>query len=370
MRVSENIENLVPYKPGKSIAATKKEYGLDKVYKMASNESPLGPSQKVQEAIQNEISNLHRYPDPNCTELKELIAQVQGILPEQIVVGNGSNELIDLLIRVFCQKDEKILTSAGTFIAYKICSVAADVKVEEVPLNSELQFDIPALCEKAQSDEFKLIFVANPNNPTGTYVPESDIVQLLEATKNMKNTLVILDEAYNDFVRADDFPDSQKLFQKYNHLVVLKTLSKVFAIAGLRLGYVLAREDVCSYLNRVRNPFNVNSLAQVAAVAALQDKDYLQRAQEVNWKGLDYFYTELKKEGVTYWPSQANFVLIDTGLDSMLVFEQLLKQGVITRPLKAYHLPTHLRVSVGNDFENIATMQTLRKVLNELSCDN
>ncbi len=370
MKVSKDIEQLIPYKPGKSIATTKKEYGLTEVYKLASNESPVGTSPKVMEAIQKELNNLHRYPDPNATKLKELIALQANVSVEQIVVGNGSNELIDLMVRTFCQAGDQILTSEAAFIAYKICAKAAGVKVIETPLTSQMKFDIDAILKKIESDKFKIIFVANPNNPTGTYIPESEIVNLLEVTKDLNDTIVVLDEAYNDFVRVDDFPKSLNLFSKYKNLVILKTLSKVFAIAGLRLGYIIADDQVCNYINRIRNPFNVNSLAQVAAIAALQDKNYLEQAQKVNWDGLDYFYTQLKKIGVTYWPSQANFVLIDTKIDSAQVFEALLRMGVITRPVKAYGLPTHIRISVGKETENKIAMNALEKVLNELSNNN
>jgi len=370
MKVSKNIEQLVPYKPGKSIAATKKEYGLTEVYKLASNESPVGTSPKVLAALNEAVGNLHRYPDPNSTELKALISAQTSASPEQIVVGNGSNELIDLLIRTFCQPEDKILTSASAFIAYKICAKAASVQVIETPLTADMKFDIEALMSELQTTHYKIVFIANPNNPTGTYVPESEIIKILEATKHLDDTLVVLDEAYNDFVRVDDFPDSSNLIKKYDHLVILKTLSKVFAIAGLRPGYIIANEMVCNYVNRIRNPFNVNALAQAAGLAALQDKEFLDEARAVNWSGLDYFYAELDKIGVTYWPSQANFVLIDTKIDSGLVFESLLKEGVITRPVKAYGLSTHIRISVGKEAENVIAMNTLKKVLNELSNNN
>jgi len=370
MKVSKEIEQLIPYKPGKSIAATKKEYGLSQVYKLASNESPVGTSPKVLAAINEALGNLHRYPDPNSTELKQLISSQSNVTPEQVVVGNGSNELIDLLIRTFCQTEDKILTSASAFIAYKICAKAAGVKVIETLLTEDLKYDISALISELQVSHFKIVFVANPNNPTGTYVPESEILKLLEATKDLDDTLVVLDEAYNDFVRVDDFPNSTELIKRYKQLVILKTLSKVFAVAGLRLGYIIADEKVCDYVNRIRNPFNVNSLAQAAGLAALQDTEFLDKAREVNWSGLDYFYTELKKIGVTYWPSQANFVLIDTKMDSGVVFEALLKKGIITRPVNAYGLPTHLRISVGKESENIIAMQELKKVLNELNNNN
>ncbi len=370
MKVSKEIEQLIPYKPGKSIAATKSEYGLSEVYKLASNESPVGTSPKVLSAVSDALSNLHRYPDPNSTELKDLISKQTEVSPNEIVIGNGSNELIDLLIRTFCQAEDKILTSASAFIAYKICAKAAGVKVIETALTDKMEYDIPALVSELQVSHFKIVFVANPNNPTGTYVPESEILKLLEATKDMDDTLVVLDEAYNDFVRAKDFPNSIALIKKYKQLVILKTLSKVFAIAGLRLGYIIADEKVCDYVNRIRNPFNVNSLAQAAGLAALQDTEFLKKARDVNWGGLDYFYGELEKIGVTYWESQANFVLIDTKMDSGAVFEALLKMGVITRPVKAYGLPTHLRISVGKESENIIAMDALKKVLNELSNNN
>ena len=199
-----------------------------------------------------------------------MIAEKYGASEEQIVVGNGSNEMIDLLIRVFCQREESILTSKGAFIAYKICAKAAGVQVVETPLDENLGFDVDALIEKLESEKFNLVFVANPNNPTGSYLGHEDVTRLLEKTQAYPNTLVILDEAYNEFARAKDFPRGIEFLDKYKNLVVLNTLSKVYAVAGLRVGFIMAYPEVCDYINRVRNPFNVNSLAQAGAIAALK----------------------------------------------------------------------------------------------------
>lgn len=367
MKVSDEILNLVPYRPGKPIEETQREYGLSKVFKLASNENPLGPSPKAIEAMTRAISGVHRYPDASCYELKQALCQKYGITEDRLTFGNGSNELIDLLIRIFGEPGDTMVTSEGAFIAYQICAQAARVKMEKLPLSNHLGFQIPAFIERIKDPSQptpKVVFLANPNNPTGSYINEKDLVGILEVTQGSEETLIVLDEAYNEFVRAKDYPDSIELQKKYPHLVVLRTLSKVYGLAGVRIGWMLAEPEIIDLVNRVRNPFNVNSLAQVAAIAALEDDVFLQKAQTVNWEGLDYFYRELDRLGLDYWPSEGNFVLFDTGQDSLEVYECLLKQGVIVRPVKGYGLLTHLRLSVGLPEENKEAIAALEKWVN------
>ena len=369
MKVSQEILNLIPYQPGKPIEETQREYGLSKVYKLASNENPLGPSPMAQAAMTQSIKDLHRYPDGSSFQLKKVIAEKYAVAPEKVTFGNGSNELIDLLVRVFAEPGERILTSVSAFIAYELCAQAARVQIEKISLNAEMGYDIPAFIERLTSREKqmpRMIFIANPNNPTGSYINTEELTSLLEATKDIQDFLVVLDEAYNEFVRAEDYPNSIEMQKKYPHLVVLRTLSKVYGIAGLRIGWMLAEPELIDLVNRVRNPFNVNSLAQVGAAAALKDVDFLQRSQQVNWQGLDYFYKELERLQLKYWPSQGNFVLFDTGHDSSAVYERLLQKGVIMRPVKGYGLMTHLRLSVGLPEENQMAMSALEEVLRSI----
>lgn len=368
--VSKEIETLVPYAPGKPIEETKRELGLDHVVKLASNENALGPSPHVVEALKNALPEIHRYPDASGYALTQKLAAHLKVAPENLVLGNGSNELIDLLIRVFCRPGEKILVAEKSFIAYQICAQAAGVKTQSYPLEPGFQMPLRAIAEDLRSgrcEGAKILFLPNPNNPTGTYFNEEALVEVLEAAKGRKNFMVVLDEAYNEFVRASDYPDTLALARKYPQLVVMRTMAKVYGLAGLRVGYVVAPPQINDFLHRVRNPFNVNSLAQVAALAALDDKNYLTQAQKLVWDGLDYFYKELAALNFEYVESQGNFVLFDVGQPTPDVVSYLLKKGLILRPLAGYGLPNHLRMSVGLASENEFAISVLRQWRSEVS---
>lgn len=362
--VSKDIETLIPYVPGKPIEETKREMGLSHVVKLASNENALGPSPKVLEALKNALPEIHRYPDASGYQLTKKLSEKLQVRPESIVLGNGSNELIDLLIRVFCRPGEQILVAEKSFIAYSICAQAASVKVKSFPLEPGFKIPMRAILEdikKGHKKEDKILFLPNPNNPTGTYFNSDELVALLEATQGRDNFMIVLDEAYNEFVRAKDYPDSLELSRKYPQLVILRTMAKVYGLAGLRLGYLVADPKICGYLHRVRNPFNVNSLAQVAAEAALDDTEYLAKAQKLVWDGLDYFYRELDSLGLSYVESQGNFLLFDLGRDSAEPTQYFLKNGLILRPLRGYGLPNHLRMSVGTAEENQYAVKILKQ---------
>lgn len=369
MKVSKEILTLVPYKPGKPINETKREYGIKQVYKLASNENPLGMSPKVLEALQNALANLHRYPDPACYDLIQLLSQEWKVPTSHISIGNGSNEIIDILIRIYCDSSEGILTSQSAFIAYKVCAQAARVKTFMVPLKTDLTFDLDTMAnfiEHHPDSHIKLIFIANPNNPTGTYCNQFEVESFLKRVGNRDDVLIIFDEAYTEFVRAKDYKSAIDYMNQYNNIAVIKTFSKVYGLAGLRIGAMIAQPTVTDLFNRVRNPFNVNELAQVAAIAALQDKEYIRASQELVWSGLDYFYAELKKMGLPFVESQGNFVLFDTLRDVAQVNEGLLRRGVIMRPVQAYGFSTHLRLSVGTEEENVIAMKSLREVIAEI----
>jgi histidinol-phosphate aminotransferase len=363
VKVSPEIANLVPYAPGKPIGETKREFGLASVVKLASNENALGPSPRALAAIQGALAELHRYPDPGCYELVQHLAQKHHLDPKWMVVGNGSNELIDLMIRVYCEPGDAILTSQAAFVAYKVCAQAARVQTYETPLRPDLGFDVAGLIADERRYRPKLIFLPNPNNPTGCYLNQREMQTLLQEWGGRDDLLVVIDEAYLEFVRAADYPQALSLLQQANNVVVIQTFSKVYGLAGLRLGVLYARPEVTDYLHRVRNPFNVNSLVQAAALAALHDAAYVRASQELVWHGLDYFYKELSALGLPYTPSQGNFVLFDTRRDAAVVYHELLKKGVVLRPLKPYGLPYHLRMSVGLAEENSLAIQALREVL-------
>lgn len=364
MRVSSEIKNLIPYKPGKPISETQREYGLSKIIKLASNENPLGPSPKAIEAIKSHLENLHRYPDPLGFELVQKIASAWKVSPTHLALGNGSNEIIDLLIRIYCEPGEKILTTDKAFVAYPICAQAARVETVIVPLNDDFTMDLAAMADLALKDpKIRLVFLPNPNNPTGTYVGKQAIASFMEKVGKRPDLLIVFDEAYNEFVRAADYASGQEWMKDYSSVVVMRTFSKVYGLAGLRLGAIIAQQEVIDLYHRVRNPFNTNELAQVAAIAALDDDSYLKKSQKVIWDGLDQIYQGLKELDLTYLPSQANFVLFDTKREAQQVYEQLLRKGLILRPVGNYGLPHHLRWTVGLEDENQAILEALKEVL-------
>lgn len=369
MKVSPEIVSLIPYKPGKPISETQREYGLTKVIKLASNENPLGPSPKAVAAIKNLLQDLHRYPDPSAYELIHTLSKKWNFPVSQLGLGNGSDELIDVLVRIYCEPGDGVLTSEAAFSAYEISAQANRAKVHRVPLKPGFKFDLKALGDyffAHPEAKIRLIFIANPNNPTGTYAPRSEVEELLSRLGNREDVLVIFDEAYNEFVRAEDYANADGFIRKYKNVVALRTFSKIYGLAGLRLGAMVAPGEVVEVFNRVRKPFNVNDLAQVAAVAALQDSEFIAASQQIVWKGLDYFYEKLQKMGLPFIESQGNFVMFETLRDASLVNEALLRKGIIMRPIKNYGFPTHLRLSVGTEEENEAAMAALEEVLADI----
>lgn len=365
--VSKEILDLVPYKPGKPISETKREYGLDQVIKLASNENPLGASPFVAKSITASLEEIYRYPDASCYEVLQEAGKYFGKKPDNILVGNGSNEIIDLLIRVICNPGDSILLSDKSFVAYAICAQAARVNVIHRPLQNGFKTDLKEMAEylknNAVKEKIKVVFIPNPNNPTGTYSSKDEVIEFLNVTMTIPHLLVVFDEAYHEFVRATDYVSALELQNQFPNVVVLRTMSKAFGLAGLRIGFMIADAKVNELIHRIRNPFNINELAQVAAIAAFQDLDFVQKSVEMTWNGLDYFYAELKKMNISYTESQGNFVLIDTEKEVTDTYESLLKLGIILRPLKNYGLPNHLRISVGLPQENEFAMAKLKLVL-------
>lgn len=370
MKVSKEILELVPYKPGKPISETQRQYGLTEVYKLASNENPLGVSPKVKEALVKAIEGLGRYPDPTFYSLLQTVSQEWGIAPQQLTIGNGSDELFDLLIRIYCEPGDSILTTQAAFAAYAISAQAARVKTLEAPLKNQFETDLAqigqVLREKRESHRIRLVFLPNPNNPTGTYLKAAEVLNFLKEWGSHPELLIVFDEAYTEFVRAQDYQPALDYLKEYPSVVVTRTLSKAYGLAGFRVGILAAPSSVIDFVNRVRKPFNVNELAQVAAIAALCDKEFVRRTVEITWQGLDYFYKELQKLKVPYVESQGNFLLLDTQRDSGQVFEAMLRKGVILRPVGNYGFKTHLRMSVGLPKENEAAIKALIEVLGEI----
>lgn len=363
MKISPFIQNLKPYVAGKSIEEVQREYGLKEIVKLASNENALGPNPKVVEVAKKMLNEIHRYPDASYNEAKKSIASHFKIQPHNIALGNGSNELIDMLIRVFCEPNQdEILISQASFVAYKVCAHVNRINVTEVPLKSNYQIDIPAVAD-AITDKHKIIFLPNPNNPTGMYVSQKELEPLLTKIRGRGDILLVIDEAYNEFVRAKDYPNALNLFKEFKNVVVLRTFAKVHGLAGLRVGFMMADPHIVDLVERIRLPFNVSTITAATIDVALNDTDYIKKSQELVWEGLEYFESELKKMGLEYCPSQGNFIFFDLKHDSSLIFEELLKKGVILRPVKNYGFPTHMRMSVGTMAENKKAIESLKVVL-------
>lgn len=354
----KNIKDLVTYNAGKPIKELKREFGLRKVIKLASNENPLGPSPKAVEAIKKTLADINRYPDSGGFYLKAKLARVLNIKPANLVLGNGSDELIEVIIKTFVEEDENIVTAETTFLEYKIIARSLNRKVTTVPL-CYFKYDLKAI-EKKIDKKTKVVFIANPNNPTGTYLMKCELEDFISGLPN--NVLVVLDEAYDAFVDVNDFPESLKLARDYN-VIVLKTFSKAYGLAGLRAGYAVSKSELIASMEKVRQPFNVNTLAQEAALAALDDRQFLAKTRKVVLEGKSYLYNCLTGMGLSYVPSTANFILIEIDKDGQEVFQAMLRYGVIVRDMKQYGLKNFIRVTIGTKKENGEFIKVLKKVL-------
>ena len=356
--VRKHILKIDPYEAGKPIEEIKRQLGLKEVIKLASNENPLGPSPKAIEAIKKNLATLNRYPDSNGFYLKRRIAKNLNLEPSNIILGNGSDELIDIIIKTFVEEDEHIITADFTFLEYKIISSVKGRTVTTVPLKY-FKYDLEAIKKKIDK-KTKVVFIANPNNPTGTYVTKIEVEEFMRSLPD--GVLLVLDEAYDTFIDVNDFPDSLS-YVRNNNVIVLRTFSKAYGLAGIRVGFAVAKPEFISYMEIARQPFNVNSLAQVAATAALDDKKFLKKTRKTVFEGKRYLYDALAKLGIPFVPSVSNFILIDTGRDGVGVFKEMLKYGVIVRDMKQYGLKNYIRVTIGTKKENERFVKVLRKVI-------
>jgi histidinol-phosphate aminotransferase len=358
--IRKSVLNIKPYVAGKPIEETKRQLGLKDVIKLASNENPLGASPRALGAIKKCLSGINRYPDAQGFYLKKRLARYFGIVAENFVLGNGSDELIDVVIKTFLEADENIVTSDSTFLEYEIIAQVNERKIKKAPLRY-FKYDLGAML-KLVDKKTKLVFIANPNNPTGTYVTKHEVADFLNALP--EKVVVVFDEAYNTFIDVDDYPDTLSYLKRKKRIIVLRTFSKAYGLAGLRLGYCIAAAELVSYMERVRQPFNVNSLAQAAGLAALDDEKFLKKTRRLTLAGKDFIYQELSKMGLGYLPSVTNFILVDVGRDSLEMFKAMLKFGVIVRDMEQYGLANFIRVTIGTPKENERFIRVLRKVIN------
>jgi histidinol-phosphate aminotransferase len=350
---------LQPYQPGKPIDELEREYGVRNVIKLASNENPLGPSPKALLAAQAALADNARYPDGAGTLLKAALARHLRVRPAQVTLGNGSNDVLELAARTFVNAGDEVIFSQHAFAVYPIVTQAVG-GVPVVTPAREWGHDLDAMA-RAVTARTKLVFIANPNNPTGTWFDARALSAFLDAVP--ARVIVVLDEAYFEYVSAADFPNGISLLARYPNLVVTRTFSKIYGLAGLRLGYGLSSEAIADPFNRVRQPFNVNSLAQVAGVAALEDSAHLVRSREVNDAGMWELTQAFTALGLSFIPSVGNFISVRVGSHAAQIYDALLREGVIVRPVANYGMPEYLRVTVGLPAENTRFVAALTKVL-------
>ncbi len=356
--VPDWIRTLTAYPPGKPIEEVEREYGISGSIKIASNENPLGPSPKAVEAIRAVLGNLHRYPEGNCYYLRQAVAERFDISPASLIFGNGSNEIIELIIRTFMRPEDDVVMSDQAFVVYRLIVQAAGGRSRAVPLRN-FTHDVDAIAA-AITPQTRIVFLANPNNPTGTIFFQQDWERFLSAIP--PDVIVVMDEAYAEYVDDADYPASLAALKAGHNVVILRTFSKIYGLAGLRVGYGIAAPAVVELMDRVRQPFNVNSLGQIAARAALDDVEHVERSRACNREGMDYLKRECARLGLDVVPSWANFLLISVG-EGARVYEQLLRQGVIVRPMGIYGFPEHVRVTVGTAAENERFVSALGAVL-------
>jgi histidinol-phosphate aminotransferase len=356
----EHVRRITPYLPGKPIAELAREFGLNEadIVKLASNENPRGPSPAVRAAIAAATDDLCRYPDGNGFELKAALAARYGVADDQIVLGNGSNDILELVTQAFLQPGDQAVYSRHAFAVYPLATRARGGVCVEIAAR-DLGHDLPAM-RHAITPKTRVVFVANPNNPTGTWLPAAALEAFIASVP--VDTLVVLDEAYNEYLQPEQEAPSAEWVHRYPNLIVSRTFSKAYGLAALRVGYGLMHPKVADMLNRVRQPFNVNALAQAAAVAALADAAYVAESRALNDEGMRLITGALAADGVGYVPSHGNFLLVRVG-DGGRVYQRLLEQGVIVRPVANYALPEYLRVTIGLPAENRRFLAALRVAL-------
>ncbi|GAB6138429.1 histidinol-phosphate transaminase [Halanaerobaculum tunisiense] len=357
--VRQAIMNIKPYVPGKPIEEVKRELGLEEVIKLASNENPLGASPQAIDQMQQALEEVHIYPDSNLHSLRQKLSSQLGVAGENLIFGNGSDELLTYLGQSFIKPDDEIVMAETTFGEYEFTTNLMGAEVVTVPL-TDYTHDLEAMLA-AITEKTKIVFICNPNNPTGTIVPHQEVVDFLEQVP--EDVLVVFDEAYQEYVTSEQYPTTINYLADYDNLLILRTFSKIYGLSGLRIGYGIASQEVISYLERVRQPFNVNAIAQIGASEALEDQRHVARSRAYNQQGKEYLYHQFEELGLDYVPTETNFILVDVAKDNDRVFEELLQRGVIVRSLSSYGYQTKIRVTIGLPEENKALIEALKEVL-------
>lgn len=359
MRWKEQLLTLKPYQPGKSINEVKRQYSLSEIVKLASNENPFGCSEKVLSEIANFTGKFSIYPDGYATDLRFKLAEHLNVKPEQLILGNGSDEIIQMISRGLLSPETNTVMAAPTFPQYKHNGIIEGCEIREIPLIDGAH-DLEGMAA-AIDQKTAVVWLCSPNNPTGIYIKEEDLLEFLSRVPN--DVLVVLDEAYFEYVSAEDFHDSIGLLEDYKNVIVLRTFSKIYGLASLRVGYGIAHEETIAALEPAREPFNVNTLAQAAAIAALEDQDFIRKCKQENMAGLEQFYLFCDEAGLTYYPSQGNFILIDFAADGQEVFQFLLERGFIVRSGTALGFPTSVRITIGSREQNAGVIEKIKEYL-------
>ena len=353
------VQGLHPYLPGKPVDELERELGISNSIKLASNENPLGPSEQAMAAVTATLQDSCRYPDANGFKLKQKLSDRFNLNAGTLTLGNGSNDVLELIGRAFIQPGDEVIYSQHAFVVYMLVAQATGAKAV-VTAAKNWGHDLDAMVA-AITAKTRVIFLANPNNPTGTWFSEQQLRDFM--AKVPERVVVVLDEAYTEYVDEAEFPDGLKLQPEFNNLVVTRTFSKAYGLAALRVGYAVANADITDLLNRVRQPFNVNVPALEAATAVLGDREYLQRSVALNRDGMSQLEEGFSQLGLGWIPSVGNFICVDCGRDAMPVYQALLREGVIVRPVANYQMPNHLRITIGLPEENQRCIAALAKVM-------
>ena len=361
MKFNAYIEEVPVYVPGVTAESLVKSRGfsLDEIAKLSSNENPLGPSPFAVEASRYELNRVNLYPDNTYSELKRAIAEHVDLPPEMVYVGNGSSEIFLFLSLAFLNEKSNIVTSKHTFQIYKISGRIVGADVIQVPMREDMTIDLEGILASINNDT-RIVYICNPNNPTGTYLSEREIREFIENVD--RDTIVVFDEAYYEYVTADDYPDTKKFLEQGN-VVIIRTFSKIYGLAGLRLGYALTTPEIIEKFEHVRYPFSVSRVARAAGIAALKDRNHVEQSRESNERNKLKMYKKFDELGVKYYPSQGNFVYIETKIRGSEIFKKLLDYGVIVRPLDAYDLPMGIRVTVGDDWQTEKFLEAFERVI-------
>ncbi|WP_456274233.1 histidinol-phosphate transaminase [Bacillus sp. AK031] len=363
MNWKKQIENLKAYQPGKTIDDVKKIYGLEKIVKLSSNENPFGFSARVREYLKKSEFVYSVYPDGYAKTLRNSLADHLGVSEQQLILGNGSDEIIQIIARAILQKGTNTVMPAPTFPQYKHNSLIEGAEIREVNLDEEGKHNLDQMLESIDENT-TVVWLCSPNNPSGQYISKKELTSFLDNVP--AHVLTVLDEAYFEYVTAEDYYDSIKLIEKYPRLIVTRTFSKAYGLAGLRVGYGIANEEIISKLEPIREPFNNNIIAQGAAAAALSDQQFIENCCQSNREGMQMYYDLCEENGLKYIPSQANFIVIDFGIDGDEVFQFLLSKGYIVRSGKALGYPTSVRITIGTPQQNKGLIATIRSFLKTL----